>query len=247
MYSSKNQTLDELIAQVSDFKKNGRKFALRIRYGNEPADIKSLIFKLSENFPSEMIIILEGGWVRDALMLEAWFKRIIDNDLSVINQVVHIVVSCTTMIKTFSTLKDGISFTEFYNHSLIERISSSTKNKIIFGDWGSTNPRQEPHIMMPPLNRIDYPLNNGWHIARNKGAEWDFQRAADAILSHPSWDPSLEIWGTEMIKRTATSSAMGIQSASKNVAARVNIHLFHQAFQSAGLPLPTNTDEDYED
>ena len=102
-------------------------------------------------------------------------------------------------------MNDGISFTKFNNHELLERMRVSTSHNLIYGDWGSKRPREEPKIMMTPLKRIDFPVARGWHVARNKGADWNFQEAAKNILMHPEWNPNLTTFGTRMIEDTASS------------------------------------------
>ena len=77
--------------------------------------------------------------------------------------------------------------------------------------------------------------------------EWDFQRAAQAIVSSPEWDGALGIWGEEMIANTTINEELGIDTPQKNVAARVNIHLHRQAFSGTGNLSGMNLDEDWQD
>ena len=114
-------------------------------------------------------------------------------------------------------------------------------------DWGSTRPREPGGFANRPLDRVDYPTDGAWCIARNKEDNWDFRRAAQAIITSPEWEGDLGIWGEELIVNTAINPVLGIDTAQKNVAARVNIHLHRQAFFGTGDLGGRNLDEDWED
>jgi hypothetical protein len=143
---------------------------------------------------------------------------------------------------------DRPSSVSFTNRLLVEQIArASNRQRVIYGDWGSTRPRHESGFANRPLDRIDYPTNGAWLIARNKERGWTFRDAALAIESSPAWDGTLGIWGEEMIHNTTINQALGIDTPQKNVASRVNIHLYRQAFFGQPPLSPAALDEDWED
>jgi len=136
----------------------------------------------------------------------------------------------------------------FTNRLLVEQIKRQTnRTRIVYGDWGSTRPREPGGFANRPLDRVDYPTNNSWYIARSKKMVGIFRVAAKGILEDPAWDGNLGIWGEELIKNTAINPVIGIDTPQKNVAARVNIHLHRQAFFGVGELGGINLDEDWED
>lgn len=49
------------------------------------------------------------------------------------------------------------------------------------------------------------------------------------IVASETWDGNLGIWGEQLIQQTAEGQEFAIDTAPKNVACRVNIHLHRQA------------------
>ena len=137
----------------------------------------------------------------------------------------------------------------FGNREMVNSLKRSTnRNIIVYGDWGSTRPRQYG-IASPPKPRIDYPVADAWVIARSKENNWDFKKAAEEIVKSPEWESEsgLGIWGEQLIMLTKDNPTFGINSAQKNVAARVNIHLHRQALFDDGDIRGIDLDEEWED
>ena len=102
--------------------------------------------------------------------------------------------------------------------------------------------------MQRPADRVDYPTEDSWYIARNGPNNWNFKDAAQEIVRQEGvWHGELDIWGEEMIRQTAVNLNLGINSAQKNVASRVNIHLHRQAFYHEPEVSGIDFDEDWED
>lgn len=243
------QTRQQIIAQIELVQNLGRAYCLRLERVRMPDNIEEVVGAFSYFGNSDFAIILEGGWTDDPLSMAAWFNGIISVSLSAIDATVPIVLSCTSMPKIFTPFNSrNPTRIPFSNRQLVEQVGRSTNRaSIIYGDWGSTRPRQPSGISNRPLDRVDYPTSNAWYIARNKEDNWDFRDAASAILNIPEWDGGLGIWGEEMIRKTTINSALGIDTPQKNIASRVNIHLFRQT--SYGLPRidPISLDEDWVD
>lgn len=244
----RGQTESQIRSQINRFQELGRAYCLRITRDRFPENLSEVVAAFAASGASDFAIILEGGWHNDALSLASWFDGVMRGYLGEIDASVPIVLSCTSMPKLFSEFDGGISNVPFSNRQLLSQISAgSNRARVIYGDWGSTRPREPSGFANRPLARIDYPTNSAWHIARNKGEDWNYTFAARAIISSGIWDGNMNIWGEEQIRNTAISEDLGINTPQKNVAARVNIHLHRQAFFGTENWTSINLDEDWED
>jgi Beta protein len=245
---SRGQTQSDISEQIRRYQKLGRTYCMRIVRERFPENIDEIVQAFATSGAADFAIILEGGWTTDPLSLAVWFDGVISSSLNAIDATIPIVLSCTSIPKMFTQF-NGLKPTliTFSNRSLVSQVARNTnRQRVIYGDWGSTRPRENSGIASRPLDRVDYPTSNAWCFARNKNAEWSFHDAAIAILNSEEWDGSLGIWGEEMIKDTAINQELGIDTPHKNVAVRVNIHLHRQAFFDTPI-FPMQLDENWED
>ena len=245
---SRSQSEGGIRQQITAFQKMERPYCMRIVRDRFPNNFNEIVSAFSAGGAADFVIILEGGWTRDPLSLAVWFSGVIAEGLQNIDANVPVILSCTSMPKMFSAFS-GITQVPFNNRQLVEQISrNSNRNTVIYGDWGSTRPREPGGFANRPLDRIDYPTENSWYIVRNKDEEWDFESAAEELVENTAiWDGNLNIWGEEMIYQTSINEEIGIDTPQKNVAARVNIHLHRQAFYGVPGLDEMNFDEDWED
>lgn len=243
------QTEALIRAQIVAIQNLGRPYAFRIRREPQTANLEAIVGAINAEGAADFAIILDGGWTNDPLSIAAWFDGIIRNTLVTINPVVPVVCSCTSIPKIFTVFNsDDPTPVPFSNRQLVEQLArNSNRERVIYGDWGSTRPREHGGFANRPLDRIDYPTVNAWYIARNKDQEWDFRDAALAIVGSEGWDGALGIWGEEMIRNTTINVELGIDTPQKNVAARVNIHLHRQSFFGQPRIDPVSLDEDWQD
>lgn len=235
-------------AQIERFQTAGRAYCMRISMYRIPANIVEVVSAFAASGAADFAIILEGGWTFDPLSLAGLFDGAIAGFLQGVDATVPTILSCTSMPKMFTNFDGGITPVSFTNRMLVDQIRQrSNRARIVYGDWGSTRPREPAEFASRPLDRVDYPTRNTWNIARNKTQNWDFRDNASAIVGHRDWDGHLGIWGEEQILNTTISPALGIDTPQKNVAARVNIHLHRQAFYDAGNLSGRSFDEDWED
>lgn len=239
------QSEEEITRQIEDIQAQEREFCLRIELHRMPQNLHAAIDALVDVGTADFTVVIEGGWVQDALMMSAQAQGLITGVLANLDARVPIVVSCTSMPKGFQEI-EGLEESPFSNHDLLNQIRRSSNREIIlYGDWGSTRPRDDG-FGRTPLPRIDYPTDNAWYIARSKEDEWGFRRAAQAIVESPAWDGNLGVWGEEMIDATTVNPEFAIDTPQKNVAARVNIHLHRQALFGSNIS-GIDLDEDWVD
>ena len=243
----RDQTPECIEAQIRRAHELGRGFCLRIVLSRFPPNLVEVVTVLNSIGTADYTIILEGGWIDDPLSLVAQMSGLIGGALGDLEADVPIIVSCTSIPKEFQDFQ-GCMAVSFSNRELVEQIARHhNRRHIIYGDWGSTRPREPAGHKQRPLERIDYPTRDAWIISRDREAEWTFQDAAAEIVHRsPYWDDELAVWGSNMILQTVANPAFGINTAQKNVAARVNIHLHRQALfeeDVGGLDL----DDEWED
>ncbi|XYK81802.1 MAG: beta family protein [Labrenzia sp.] len=239
------QSRVELDQQIQDIQLQGREFCLRIELFRPPTNLADAIQSVIDLGTADFCVVLEGGWTADPLSLAARFNGLIQGIFSRLDGRIPIVVSCTSMPKGFQDIS-GVASVDFDNRSLVEQIQRATnRTNIVYGDWGSTRPREASHGRTP-LPRIDYPQMRTWHIARNRDEDWDYSSAAREIVDSPFWEGTLGIWGEQQIELTATDQSFAINSPHKNVASRVNIHLHRQALYGVD-PAEVDLDDDWVD
>jgi len=234
--------------QIELIQELGRPYGVRIERERFPSNLDEIVEAITAFGAADFVIILEGGWTRDSLGLHVWFEGMIAEGLSDIDANVPIVLSCTSIPKMFTQFS-GVTRVAFTNHQLFDQVKRrfSNRKNIFYGDWGSTRPRENTGFANRPLQRIDYPTDSAWLIARNKDDEWGFKQAAEAVIASDGWEGDLGIWGEEMILNTSFHESLGIDTPQKNVASRVNIHLHRQAFYGAAKDELRAADEDWED
>lgn len=245
---SRGQTEAELRGQIAAFQGLGRPYCMRVVRERFPANMAEIVSAFAASGTADFVTILEGGWTTDPLTLAVWFNGVIAASLQSIDANVPVVLSCTSMPKLFTDFSsDGAKRVSFNNRELVKQVAGSTNRaRIVYGDWGSTRPREIGGYANRPLDRVDYPTDTAWYIARNKEQAWNFRQAADAIVGKDFWNGQLGIWGEEMIANTAINEELGINTPQKNVAARVNIHLHRQAFYGEAAD-PISFDEEWHD
>jgi hypothetical protein len=245
----RDQTQHDINQQIEYFQSIRRPYCLRIERQRVPPNLQEVISLLAEKGSSDFAILLDGGWVDDALSIASWFIGVIGEALKLIDASVPIVVSCTSIPSEFSNFDSkNVSEVPFSNRQLVDQVRRlSNRARVVYGDWGSTRPRRESGFANRPLDRIDFPTEISWLIARNKSDSWDFRDAANIIVKSSAWSGDLGIWGEEMIINTTINKELGIDTPPKNVASRVNIHLFKQSFYGEDNIKGINFDDEWED
>lgn len=244
------QSIERAREQITWARENDRAFCVRMNLAEGigsgiPEWMPKLIEELTAEGANDYAVVFEFGWVPEPLLMAAVAIGYTKSFFSKIPQSVPIAISCTSFPKDF-TRYDGTEEVAFANREMIAQIQRETNHpKIIYGDWGTTRPRSYDHASQPK-NRIDYPTDNTWILARDKDESVDFQSAAKRIKESGKWSGKLGIWGEQLIESTAEGQAFAIDTMPKMYAARINIHLHRQAFYGH-LPPPKALDEPWSD
>lgn len=238
----------DIVKQILAFQEMGRTFALRIELQRFPPNLAEAIAAVNEVGSADYAIIVDAGWVADTQPARLRIANLISTQLIEIDAQIPFVVSYTTIPKGFAEV-EGVDFVAFDNREFIaELVQLTNRQRITYGDWGSTKPREHNRTARAKP-RIDLAVRGGWLSARNKPENWGFADAAKVILHSQHWQQvnGLGVWGELMIQQTAIDPSLGINSASKNISARVNLHLHIQAFYNDGDIRGMNLDEQWED
>ncbi|MBO0333599.1 beta family protein [Sneathiella sp. CAU 1612] len=242
------QSTEDLLYQIGSIQALGKLFCIRIELKRIPSNLNDVVMALNAVGSADYVIQIDGGWTNNFQITEAEIHGLITGPLGGIDANIPIIVSCTSIPVDYTVI-EGREVLPFGNREMVNSLKRSTnRNIIVYGDWGSTRPRQYG-IASPPKPRIDYPIADAWVFARSKENNWDFKKAAEEIVSSPEWETEsgLGIWGEQMIMLTKDNPTFGINSAQKNVAARVNIHLHRQALFDDGDIRGIDLDEEWED
>ncbi len=243
-------TIESAHKQIAWARENNRIFCLRMNLAEGkgsgiPSWLPKLVTDLAEEGANDYAVVFEFGWVLDPLKVAALASGLTNSFFSAIPAEIPVAVSCTSFPKDF-TVYDGTGVCAFTNRDLIDNVRKATNRpKFIYADWGSAKPRNYGYANAPK-NRIDYPTDSSWVIARDQDDDVSFQEAAQRITNSPYWSGNLGIWGEQLIEGTAAGQAFAIDTMPKMYAARINIHLHRQAFYR-NLPPPEALDEVWKD
>lgn len=240
-------TVESARSQIKWARENDRTFCLRMNMASGvgpgiPNWMPSLVAELSAEGAVDYAVVFDFGHVDSALDVAPLALGYITSFFKGIPPEIPIAVCCTTFPSDF-TVFDGIQELGFSNRELISQIRQGTNHpRLVYGDWGSTKPRSYGHASTPK-NRIDYPTDKGWVIARDNHAAVSFEIAAQRIIqTSKKWTGGLGVWGEQLIEGAAAGQAFAIDSMPKMYSARINIHLHRQAFYGH-LPPPEALDE----
>lgn len=140
----------------------------------------------------------------------------------------------------------GRTSQDIYERQLFDGVLiHSGVNRLIYSDRGGAKAERQNGGGGTPAPRIDYAHPQRWTFFRDETpADMDLTPEARRILKIKAyiaqaklltadtsvWDPSLPLWGTQMIQRTALGDMDAINSPVRATAARINLHLHRQLF-----------------
>lgn len=149
---------------------------------------------------------------------------------------------------TFPDQFTAITRQDIYERQLFTGVRNELGRLMIYSDRGSARIEQRGGGGTP-APRVDFAQAQRWLFYRDASRlGFDgYQQQADRLMQDSeAWDPSLRLWGTQMIERTALGDSNAISSPARATAVRINLHLHQQLFygDSDGLH---STDEEWTD
>jgi hypothetical protein len=187
-----------------------------------PIPISDTILSLPP-LPTDTIFVIDAGWARDPLQLEAWSIPIVRRIYNAVPSA-EIVVMASSFPDSFSHIvgdAEEIAFEDSHFDSVRQQVQGAN---LIYGDWGSTRlPQSGGGGRIPP--RIDLAKLLSWHIFR--AAPDDDQSYFDIAVSartHPSFANVPDCWGKTQVSQT-DGNGLGIRGTKMNTSARINAHM----------------------
>lgn len=219
---------DEFIPQVQQLAKFGRGLGVIVE---------------SDALPYAEVIaerLARARVTRDVLFVLDYGKQnsgMINSASSIKHKLISIskIIPYATLSVSGSSFPDGfvgIESQQIFERLAFNSIKAELPFPLIYSDRGSARAERQLGGGGAPAPRVDYADENWWYFYRSsddaKTRLRQYQEMAVKVMSSPQWDPSLRIWGTQMIERTALGDENAITSPPRATAARINIHLHRQ-------------------
>jgi len=120
------------------------------------------------------------------------------------------------------------------------------QNIAIYGDYAGIHGEFYEGSYAKFVARVDYPTPATWIFERRRQVKGDdvprdklYGRAARAILTSESWDDSLDVWGSQIIKDAANNQLERFGTPAKWISVRLNLHIERiTRFLDAGISIP---------
>ena len=219
------KSTDAIQKQFDAFRELDRGIGLRFET-TKPNSVDTVMSILKNYDAEKLCFILDAGYINHHNIQQLQFFKYMEQVSAIIPDAQFVTVSCNfpndfTDIDDFETIP--IEAREV--HRLVQ---TQTNYRVYYGDWGSTKPRNVDGFGSPPLPRIDFPTQRSWIIARSKSLNWGFSEAAAQITRLGEWETRPNIWGADLVERTALGLPDNIYNSNLSIAARINMHLFIQ-------------------
>lgn len=222
------QSSNALLLQVGNADQLNRGLIIHQRRGAH-TPLSGLILNLPP-LPHDTVFIVDAGWSRDYIALEAWVAPVIARILAVLPDA-EIVVMASSFPDSFSHI-----IGEGEEAAVERRLFAAMRQRynqadLTYGDWGSTRLLQSGGGgAIPP--RIDVPRQASWSIFRAPDEDTTYSDLAADAMAHPCYGEAPNCLGKQLIADTDGSGA-GITGTRKATTARVSIHLTIQAAPGA--------------
>lgn len=204
----------------------------------------------------DVFVVFDYGQVsREILTFSAAVASIVKRAHSVLPSAVF-AVSCSSFPSSFSGSNLGEN--PIYERLFFNSVSNVCAGvNMIYSDRGSARADKIGGGGGIPSPRIDYPLSNDWRFIREEFEDSSspeegekeelYTLVAKEIMNANYWNPSLRVWGTQVIELTSKGEMLGINSPMRATAVRINIHMHQQLYYGASVEELIDTDEDWED
>lgn len=160
----------------------------------------------------------------------------------------YIAISASSFPESFTSISDQQIFERSHFNGVANTVGPAG---LIYSDRGSARAEKQLGGGGTPAPRIDYAKSGSWNFFRNDPVDRDerpaaYVKQAKKAVDADCWDKNLNVWGAQMIAKTAAEKANGISTQQVAAASRINIHLHHQLFHNDPDGL-YDTDEDWTD
>lgn len=244
-------SIDDALLQIRRARENNRQFCIKIDLDTEDIPgimpwTETLLEYLANEGASDYILLFEFAWVPQNFQIPKHRLDQIERLIRCTLSSIPTAISFTSFPKEFSDFVHIGEF-KFNNRDILNQVKQRTNHpNFIYADWATTRPRSDAKGGRPPRNRIDYPTDDSWVIARDQQGDMTFPEGARRILESDYWTQKMGIWGAQQIEQAASGVDSAIHSNHKMRAVRINIHLHRQAFFGQ-LPGPEYLDEEWDD
>lgn len=178
------------------------------------------------------------------------------NELRLVDPSIEIVTTSTSfprMFQSYSKDSQGkygeIPMLEWENYHAL-----GGQNIAIYGDYAGIHGEFYEGSYAKFVARVDYPTPATWIFERRRQVkdrndneiprDQLYSEAAKAIIASESWDDSLDVWGTEVIKQAAENSLDKFGSPGKWISVRLNLHIERiTRFLDAGISMPSSSSD----
>ena len=173
--------------------------------------------------PTDTVFVVDAGWGRDPLQMQAWALPIAQRIHSAI-PTAEIVVMASSFPSSFAHIVGDLE-EQAHENGLFAAIRQQLQSAdLTYGDWGSTRLSQSGGGgRIPP--RIDLARPASWHIFRaDPDGDETYLTIAELARSHPSFATVPNCWGKMLVEATDGDGA-GITGVKMNTSSRINTHM----------------------
>lgn len=224
---SEGSTKRQFVRQVMALEEKFGKIAVRInplqKKGMQAATLAASAVDDIDN----VIFIIDVGQIsneRQRPCLDACIRGI--NSIREIEDSSEIVITGSSFPRAFADYgrtRGSIPMLERQNYKALGGDSVA-----IYGDYAGIHGEFYPGSYAKFVARIDYPTPGHWIFERRAGdqqRERLYQQAAQEIINDEEWDDELNAWGAQRIREAASGSNDGMNTPSKWISVRLNLHI----------------------
>lgn len=235
------RSADVLLHQIANADSLNRGLIIHQRRG-AVIPLSSSIIALPP-LPDDTLVVIDAGWSRNYLELEAWTIPTVERTLNALPSA-ELVVMSSSFPDSFSHIVGNATEEGSERRLFAAAVQRFQMANLTYGDWGSTRPNQGGGGGAAIPSRVDIPTFSTWEVFRaNPDDDRGFAEMAWEAQHHACFIPTPDCWGKQMISVT-NDQGEGISSRQISTQVRVNIHMTVQSGAESVLP----TDETpYED
>ena len=236
-------------AQITRLRSFGRGVAVHIKppmLGSVATFIESV--KSDVGTGKQFCFVIDFGRQREDFILNQLKTVAIVNSLKAAFPKSYTAISASSFPEGFTDKEHQDIFERQHFDGVITQVQT---DGVIYSDRGSARAEKQMGGGGTPAPRIDYAGASKWNFFRSEPVKKDDRPAAyvaqaKKAVKHKCWDKKLQVWGHQMIEKTAINAPNCIVSPQSSTAARINIHLHRQLYYNDPSGL-YDTDEEWSD